>query len=559
MDAILNTRSIRHCTRELPPPPSGVAMLTRKQAAELFGVSLGTWGVWEREGHVPLARSFERSRRARPTVLYGVEDLLALREQFRRLEQPYPDAARPGCYRVPVCGQGRHMEAIIDAEDLPKVVGKRWNWRDPRKDHEGHVILASNGNRQVPLKRIIMGLEGAGTEYRITHANGDGLDCRKQNIVVKMIDEQCQGSRKMQLRAGRELTSRFKGVSWDEKRGRWLAQIRKEEVYRHLGRFDDEVEAAEVYDAAARELFGEHAHQNFPKGATVPARTGLDPRSNPVRKKQKYRVTPPLPRPPEGMAVMTRDEAAVYLRVSDGTFGVWEREGRIAIPRYRRVSVTGTPILYAAADLQRLRDELDKVGQPYADPDQDGCWRVPLRTLAGYIEAVIDAEDLPIVQGKLWNYTQRKGWGKERGAVVQVGERTTARMILKRIILGVENDGVGVSVVHVNGDPLDCRRANLAVRTQAQKVRRNYKITHRAGEPTTSRYKGVCWVERAGKWQSQIRVNDVPRKLGMFDDEIEAAKMYDEAAREVWGAEARVNFPEPGELPTAVHELKRAA
>ena len=33
-----------------------------------------------------------------------------------------------------------------------------------------------------------------------------------------------------------------------------------------LGAFDDEIAAAEAYDEAARELFGEHARLNFPDG-----------------------------------------------------------------------------------------------------------------------------------------------------------------------------------------------------------------------------------------------------------------------------------------------------
>ena len=35
---------------------------------------------------------------------------------------------------------------------------------------------------------------------------------------------------------------------------------------RSLGRFRDELAAAEAYDEAARELFGEYARLNFPDG-----------------------------------------------------------------------------------------------------------------------------------------------------------------------------------------------------------------------------------------------------------------------------------------------------
>ena len=60
-------------------------------------------------------------------------------------------------------------------------------------------------------------------------------------------------------------TSKFKGVCWDKRRGRWVAQC-KRDGKSYLGRFDDELAAAEAYDEAARETWGEHARLNFPDG-----------------------------------------------------------------------------------------------------------------------------------------------------------------------------------------------------------------------------------------------------------------------------------------------------
>jgi hypothetical protein len=81
--------------------------------------------------------------------------------------------------------------------------------------------------------------------------------------------EQAPGNRKMGTVNGRKYTSNFKGVSWDSKREKWVVQISKGEMHRHIGRFGDEIAAAQAYDEAARELFGEHAHLNFPDGVDV--------------------------------------------------------------------------------------------------------------------------------------------------------------------------------------------------------------------------------------------------------------------------------------------------
>jgi len=83
---------------------------------------------------------------------------------------------------------------------------------------------------------------------------------------VVTVAEQCYYNRKFGTLSGRECTSKFKGVSWDSSKEKWVAQINKSGMHRQIGRFRDEIAAAEAYDEAARELFGEFARLNFPDG-----------------------------------------------------------------------------------------------------------------------------------------------------------------------------------------------------------------------------------------------------------------------------------------------------
>ena len=60
------------------------------------------------------------------------------------------------------------------------------------------------------------------------------------------------------------VTSKYKGVSYDKNKGGWVVRIKNRNAnkYEYLGLYDDEEEAAIVYNKRASELFGEYAYLN---------------------------------------------------------------------------------------------------------------------------------------------------------------------------------------------------------------------------------------------------------------------------------------------------------
>ncbi len=72
--------------------------------------------------------------------------------------------------------------------------------------------------------------------------------------------------------------------------------------------------------------------------------------------------------------------------------------------------------------------------------------------------------------------------------------------------------------------------------------RNNAGRRKRSGE-TTSRYKGVHWSASHGCWCARLSHKGHRYELGYFDDEVEAAKAYDEARLRLSGEFARLNFP----------------
>ena len=59
----------------------------------------------------------------------------------------------------------------------------------------------------------------------------------------------------------------------------------------------------------------------------------------------------------------------------------------------------------------------------------------------------------------------------------------------------------------------------------------------------TSKYRGVHYHKRSGKWRAQIQLNGKRVSIGSFATQEEAARAYDQRAREAQGARAKLNFP----------------
>ncbi|KAA8750168.1 HNH endonuclease [Paenibacillus sp. UASWS1643] len=144
-------------------------------------------------------------------------------------------------------------------------------------------------------------------------------------------------------------------------------------------------------------------------------------------------------------------------------------------------------------------------------------------------KALVDDEDYGWLSETKWSDDSR-GYAIRR---VRDGRNTTEKM--HRLIVGANP---GQIVDHINGVPWDNRRDNLRVVTDQQNsFNTQISSTNKTG------FKGVA-VYKARKnpgYTAQITVNYRKIHLGCFDDPVEAAIAYNNAARMYFGEFAILN------------------
>jgi hypothetical protein len=121
----------------------------------------------------------------------------------------------------------------VDAADAAEVSRRAWHL-----SAQGYPSATIDG-RVTTLHRFLLGLK-SGDRLLVDHKNRDRLDNRRANLRL--------GSQAMNAQNRNPLggSSKFRGVSWDRARSCWETHAKINGRSYFLGRFDDELEAAET-------------------------------------------------------------------------------------------------------------------------------------------------------------------------------------------------------------------------------------------------------------------------------------------------------------------------
>jgi hypothetical protein len=123
-----------------------------------------------------------------------------------------------------------------------------------------HVSLSKNGKVKTHCIHVLVAqawVLNSEDKKCVDHIDGDKTNNHLENLRYATFSE---NSRNMRKHA--DGSSSFKGVSWDKRAGKWRTQILVNRKVKTVGRYHSEREAAEVYNAAAIEHYGEFAKLN---------------------------------------------------------------------------------------------------------------------------------------------------------------------------------------------------------------------------------------------------------------------------------------------------------
>jgi hypothetical protein len=186
-------------------------------------------------------------------AMHAVAATSVCRNYRARREPPLrlapPDPPHDGIRYIALT-KGKH--AIVDAEDYDRLMKHKWT-----AVYFGTRFYAqrNGGGYSIMMHREIM---HAPKGMVVDHINGNGLDNRKCNLRI------CTQGQNILNSKPRGKSSRFKGVHFDEDRGKYAAYVWEDGKTVPLGRYKNEVEAARVRDYHAVQAGGIYAWLNFP-------------------------------------------------------------------------------------------------------------------------------------------------------------------------------------------------------------------------------------------------------------------------------------------------------
>lgn len=397
--------------------------------------------------------------------------------------------------------------AIVSEEDFERVM--EWKWHQSKVRDKTYAMNKIN-KKTWSLHHFIMGKPHAG--MIIDHKNSNGLDNRRENI--RFATSKQNGQNRI-VKATETSTSPYIGVSK-------IQGIDKFEVscgnYR-LGRFEDEVQGALMYDVCAFIVYGEHAKTN----GLIDYDVAIECKLEDILVKSVVRQDK-LP-------------ACIYIRNYKGNIKYYAStqygQNRYKSNYFKNVEDAVKALQGFKLEIQEIKTK--ELQEHYAQPiirNDDGQAIIRVNDKKG------DLKGHTIVDDHLWHELSLMKWAfnmDEYCASRDQGNDVLMHIyIYKKYMDGkIPTDHV---IDHINRIRYDNRIINLRTNTSSGNGHNKTKV-----KGASSKYFGVYWSKKPQKWLASITKDYKQYHCGLFKDEKEAALAYNKRAIELYGDFANLN------------------
>lgn len=145
----------------------------------------------------------------------------------------------------------KNTKILVDDEDYLRLILFYWNDR-----HNSIARQKRMGSKTtiIPIANEVM----ENFDVMFDHKDRNKYNNQKSNLRISSASQNGINRTKV----NKPYTSKHKGISFNTKAQKWIAQITCENKHVFIGSFQNEIEASKAYNETATKLFGEFAVLN---------------------------------------------------------------------------------------------------------------------------------------------------------------------------------------------------------------------------------------------------------------------------------------------------------
>ncbi len=395
-------------------------------------------------------------------------------------------------YRIPLRNkEGKVIDyTLVDEDDYEKV--NQYRWCLSKGYAQGSVNI--NGKKSIKLHHFVF--KKPDGKNVIDHKNQDRLDNRKENLREVSASINAQNASKK----NKKTSSKYIGVTFRKDLSKYRALCQG----KNLGSYENELDAAITYDKYTYKVFGKDALNNKLVNYEDIININLEE------------------------LVVKRDKRDLPRNIK------FDKNKYIAKRTYKNINYLGTrrdTLDEALKDLQILNtkvnyillmEEFHYLQQPIKR-NKDGIAIIQVNYPNSNDKVDIFVDD------ELYYDLNKINWylnGADYATNTKIG-------LMHRYIMNAKDKEI---IDHINNKTYDNRKNNLRI---VSSVYNNHNTSKRKG--TSSKYLGVSHDKSKNKWAVRINKDSKSYHVGRFDTELEAAKAYNNKAKELYGDYANLN------------------